>query len=169
MKRLLLIGLLSIYALASDMAITPVIGMTNNSDDTKLDNDLTYGLRLDFNRGNYSDDFSINRLQLTIDYSEGSYKGFGEANVLRMGANAIWDFAKYSQVSPFILAGVGYQAFEFGKIADNSDGIYASFGGGLEVELDNKLNLVIEGKDLIDENNNNYLLGNIGIKYNFNK
>jgi len=169
MKRLFIIGLFSTYIIAGDMAITPVLGMTNNSDDTKLDNDTNYGLRLDFNRGDYSDDFSINRLQLTLDYSEGSYKGFGEANVLRMGANAIWDFAKYSQVSPFLLAGVGYQAFEFGKIADNSDGLFASFGGGLDINLDSKLDLVLEAKDLVDENNNNYLLGNIGIKYNFNK
>jgi len=169
MKRLFIMGLFSAYIVAGDMAITPVLGMTNNSDDTKLDNDTTYGLRLDFNRGNYDDDFSINRLQLTLDYSEGSYKGFGEANVLRMGANAIWDFAKYSQVSPFLLAGVGYQAFEFGKIADNNDGLYASFGGGLDINLDSKLDLVLEAKDLVDENNNNYLLGNIGIKYNFNK
>jgi opacity protein-like surface antigen len=155
--------------MANNMAITSVIGLTNNSDDTKLDNDTTYGLRVDFNRGNYPDDFSINRLQLTLDYSEGAYKGFGEANVLRMGANAVWDFAIYSQVSPFILAGIGYQVFEFGKIATNTDGLYASFGGGLEVKLDDRLNFVLEGKDLLDENNNNYLLGNIGIKYNFNK
>ncbi|MBN2825329.1 MAG: outer membrane beta-barrel protein [Campylobacterales bacterium] len=167
MKRLLLIALLSSLSMAQteSVSITPVVGGTLNSDDTNLDNDYTYGLRLDFNRDVANSDLSANRVQLALDYSEGAYKGFGEANVLRMGANALWDFNKNAKVSPFIMAGFGYQAFEHGVINENEDGAFAAIGAGLEVKLDNSVNLVLEGKDIISTNQNNYFLGNVGIRY----
>jgi len=167
MKRLLLIAAFSTLLMAQSekVSITPVVGGSVNSDDTNLDNDYSYGLRIDFNRDVSDNDLIANRLQLAVDYSEGAYKGFGEANVLRMGANALWDFDKNGKVSPFILAGIGYQAFEHGVIDENEDGIYAAFGAGIEVKLDDSVNLVLEGKDMISTNQNNYFLGNIGIRY----
>jgi opacity protein-like surface antigen len=167
MKKLLVLALLSslLSAQSESVSITPVIGGTINSNDTNLDNDYTYGLRVDFNRDVANDDLLANRVQLALDYSEGAYKGFGEANVLRMGANALWDFDKNGKVSPFLLAGIGYQAFEHGVINENEDGIYAAIGAGLEVKLDDSINLVLEGKDMISTNQNNYFLGNIGIRY----
>ncbi len=167
MKKLLAIALLSSLALAQteSLSVTPVVGGTINSDTTNLDNDYTYGVRLDFNRDTLEEGLMVNRVQLALDYSEGLYKGFGEANVLRMGANALWDFNKNSTVSPFLMAGFGYQAFEYGVINENEDGAFAAIGAGLEVKLDDSINLVLEGKDLISTNQNNYFLGNVGIRY----
>ena len=167
MKRLFLIALFSTFALAQteSLSITPVVGGTINSDETNLDNDYSYGLRIDFNRDFNANDLSANRFQLAVDYSEGAYKGFGEANVLRMGANALWDFDKNAKISPFLMAGFGYQAFEHGVIQENEDGLYATIGGGVELQIDEQFNLVLEGKDLISTTQNNYFLGSVGIRY----
>jgi len=167
MKRLLLIALLSSLGMAQSesVSVTPVVGATVSSDETNLDNDYNYGLRIDFNRDVSDLSIAINRVQLAFDYSEGAYEGFGEANVLRMGANALWDFNKNGKVSPFILAGFGYQAFENGVIDENEDGLFATIGAGLEVEFDPSISLVLEGKDMIATNQNNYFVGNVGIRY----
>lgn len=167
MKKLLLAALLSTLAFAQSesLSVSAVAGGTVSSDDTNLDNDYTYGMRVDFNRD--VDDIALmaNRVQLALDYSEGKYEGFGEANILRMGANAVWDFNKNGDVSPFILAGFGYQAFEHGVIDENEDGLFAAVGAGIEVKLGETLNLVLEGKDMISTNQNNYYLGNVGLRY----
>lgn len=171
MKRLLILAAISTFAMAQSesVSITPVVGGSVNSDETNLDNDYNYGLRVDFNRDVDNSDLLANRVQLALDYSEGAYKGFGEANVLRMGANALWDFDKNGKVSPFLLAGIGYQAFEHGVINENEDGLFAAIGAGLEVKLDDSVNLVLEGKDMISTNQNNYFLGNVGIRYKMYK
>ncbi len=171
MRKLLLMGLLSIYGFANDssFSFTPVVGGTYNSDDTNLDNDYTYGLRVDFSRGNNIDDFLIHRLQLALDYSdEHDYNGFGSTSILRVGANALWDLDSNSAISPFILAGVGYQAFDDGVIAENESGIYASFGAGLEFEINKNMNFIVEGKDIISSSNTNYFLGNVGVRIKMN-
>jgi len=167
MKKLLFVALLSTFAFAQSesVSVSAVVGGTANSDDTNLDNDYTYGMRIDFNRDVNDVALIANRVQLALDYSEGKYEGFDEANILRMGANALWDFNKEGDVSPFLLAGVGYQAFEHGVINENEDGIFAAVGAGVEVKLGETLNLILEGKDMISTNQNNYFLGNVGLRY----
>jgi len=167
MKKLLLLALFSSISMAQteSVSVTPVIGGTVNSDETNLDKDYTYGLRVDFNRDVTDEELLANRVQLALDYSDGVYKGYGEANVARMGANALWDFNKNAEVSPFLMAGFGYQAFEHGVIDQNEDGIFVALGAGLEMKLDESLNLVLEGKDIVSTNQNNYFLGNVGIRY----
>lgn len=167
MKKLLLIGLLTVYGIAdnSSVSFTPVVGGTYNSDETNLDNDYTYGLRVDFGRGDNLNDFLIHRLQLALDYSdEHDYNGFGGTSILRVGANALWDLSPNSDISPFILAGVGYQAFDDGVIAENESGIYASIGAGFEFRIDEDINFVVEGKDIISGSKTNYFLGNVGVR-----
>ena len=173
MKKIIFLSLCGVLTLqAADHAlynhsVEAVGGFVLNSSDSKLDDNWNLGFRYNYNRDTYSP-WDIAAFQFSFDYSGNTdyVNGNGSTNVYRFGGNLMWYADNESDFTPFAILGCGFQIFNNEKNGQ-SNGMFATVGGGIEYQLRGDVSLVTEGKWDYAGSKGDYILGNFGIKYSF--
>jgi hypothetical protein len=148
-------------------SLEAVGGFALNSSDSKLDDNWNMGFRYNYNRDTYSN-WDIGALQFSFDYSGSTdyVNGYGETSVYRFGSNLLWYADNESDITPYALIGVGAQFFD-NESGGEEDGVFGTFGGGIEYQMRGDFSLMAEGKWLYAGDSGDYILGNFGVKYSF--
>ena len=179
MKKLFIAGLVTVSLYAADHnlynhSLSVVGGYAVNSSETRLDNELSWGLRYHYNRATVEGSIDIDALQLSFDYTgdnlyQNPAKGIvdGTTNIYRLGANAIWYIENDSDFTPFALFGAGIQFFEKDAAEDSNSVFFATVGAGVEYQLRGDFSVVAEGKGIFAADDSSYFLGSVGVKYSF--
>ncbi len=179
MKKIFLSVLLfgSLYAADNDLYNNSIIltgGYAINPAQSQLDNNFQWGLKYNMNRSTVDGSLSVDAIQLAINYSpnntfQDSSKGIKNGNTAlwRVGINALWYIENDSDYTPYIIAGAGVQAFSDTSAWDNNNPLFATAGAGVEYQLRGDVSVGVELKDIYAGTKNNYVTGEIGIKYSF--
>ena len=170
MKKILLAVCCAVGLQAADHdlythSIELVGGYAFNSDDMVLKDGWSLGFRYNYNFTIFNP-WQPGAVQFAFDYQfDEDYVGGGSSSVYRWGANALWYADNPSELTPFGLLGVGGQFFS-NEAHGTEDGIFASFGGGVEWQLRGDFSIVGEGKYLYGGDESTFLT-NVGFKYSF--
>ncbi len=171
MKKRILLALCAIIGLNAaepDLytnSVEAVGSYSFNDDNMYLKDGMGWGLRYNYNLP--TDEFwGLGAIQGAFDYQfDQDYLGGGSSAVYRLGLNALWYMTNESEITPFALVGVGAQFFSE-NLHGTEDGLFASIGGGVELQLRGDFSLVGEGKYLYSGDESS-LVTSVGIKYSF--
>ncbi|NPA50785.1 MAG: hypothetical protein GXO02_04045 [Epsilonproteobacteria bacterium] len=170
-KRTLLAILSTLYVMGADYnlydnSLYLMGGFTFNSAKTYLENSSNIGIRL--NQNALSHNFiGFDAYQISFDYTnENRYINGPTTSIFRASGNLLWYFSSSCSLTPFILAGGGFE-YHSTSIKDSSSSLFLNGGGGFEYQIRSDLSFVTEAKVIYKGDNKNSLLTNIGIKYSF--
>jgi len=149
-------------------------GYAISSSETRLDNELSWGLRYHYNRATVEGSVDVDAIEFAFDYSpdtlfQNPSKGIvdGKTNIYRLGANALWYIENDSDFTPYLLLGAGIQFFEEDAAKESNSALFAAIGAGVEYQLRGDFSVVAEGKALFAGDDSSYFLGTVGVKYSF--
>ena len=179
MKKLLLAVLTTLSLSAADHnlynhSLSIIGGYAINSSETRLDNELSWGLRYHYNRATVEGSVDVDAIEFAFDYSgdtlyQNPAKGIvdGKTNIYRLGVNALWYVENDSDFTPYLLLGAGVQLLEEDAAEESNNALFAAVGAGVEYQLRGDFSVVAEGKAVFAGDDSSYFLGTAGVKYSF--
>jgi hypothetical protein len=179
MKKIFLAVLATLSLTAADHnlynhSLSIVGGYAINSSETRLDNELSWGLRYHYNRATVEGSVDIDAIQFAFDYTgdnlfQNPAEGIvdGKTNIYRLGANALWYIENDSDFTPFLLLGGGVQFFEESAAKESNNALFATVGAGVEYQLRGDFSVVAEAKGVFAGDDSSYFIGSVGVKYSF--
>jgi len=179
MKKMFLAGLASLSLYAADHnlynhSLSIVGGYSINSEESNLDDEVSWGIRYNYNRATVEGSIDIDAIQFAFDYTGDNVfnnldKGIieGKTNIYKFATNALWYIENDSDFTPFILLGAGVQFFEEDAAEDRNNALFVTVGAGVEYQLRGDFSVVAEGKGMFAGDDSSYFLGSVGVKYSF--
>ena len=147
--------------------VSPMIGGVKPEGNLNIDDQFTYGLRLQMNDYNFVGlvpELSFDRTTDT-DYANHG----GDTAINRFAFNGLYDFKDFSEtLTPYLLIGIGYEdvADEPAEAYDSS--MYGNWGGGVKWTVFKEITLRAEVKHLMrTDDGGNELYYGIGLSIPF--
>ena len=157
-----LLGMTS--SLAKEDEIGFNIGATSIHNEDSVDFKSTSGgINYQFNNTN---DMGI-KPRVDVDYVK--IEDYSKVNGLYKGSvNAVYEFAEENVVSPYVLAGVGYEVVDGELDNEFEDHVFSQIGAGLNYKTESGINLKVEGRvvqiyDGVRQENEVVLVGGVSI------
>jgi len=157
-----LLGMTS--SLAKEDEIGFNIGATSIHNEDSVDFKSTSGgINYQFNNTN---DMGI-KPRVDVDYVK--IEDYSKVNGLYKGSvNAVYEFAEENVVSPYVLAGVGYETVDGELDNEFEDHVFSQIGAGLNYKTESGINLKVEGRvvqiyDGVRQENEVVLVGGVSI------
>jgi len=179
MKKLFLATLatLSLYAADHNLynsSLSLIGGYAVNSSESRLDNEMAFGLRYHYNRATVEGSVDIDAIEVAFDYIgdniyQNPSRGIvdGKSNIYRLGANALWYVENDSDFTPFVSLGLGVQFFEEDAAEDTNNAMFGAVAAGVEYQLRGDFSVVAEGKGMFAGDDSSYFSSTVGVKYSF--
>jgi opacity protein-like surface antigen len=177
MKKILLSSILA-FALSSNAnaadpslypsSITIMTGYTVFSQECKVNSNHAYSFR--FTQNDFGiDNFGIGAFQLALDYTPDiPYKTLDEqTSSIKFGPNLLWYLDNTSEVTPYLLLGLGVENLTNPKNGFNSLDFYANAGAGAEYILRDDISLVAEAKYSYSDPKRKGTTVSAGLKFSF--
>jgi cell division septation protein DedD len=172
MKKIALWTLLSLSStlIAEDTLLyelEPIVGYNNFDSDSKMQNNLFYGIRGTV----YANSYYAYRLSYEradkVKYDTSKYFAQKSTDVQRISGDILMSGEEEYNVVPYVLLGVGYELLSDETSYDVSQG-YISTGLGFKYQMPNNLSFNLEGRVFkkFDTKDVDYAL-NIGLGYMF--
>jgi len=154
MKKLLLIPalILSSLSLAEDYKyeVTPVIGYNIAEGNLKLDNQLLYGVEVQYNS-----DKCI-KPELSVLYTDADFEDSSKStDIYRIMLNGVYEFDKVGYIKPLVKAGLGYETID-DYYAQNRDSVFFDAGVGIKVPFNDAVAFKLEALYMLKNNNNRW-------------
>lgn len=157
-----LLGMGSSFAKENEIGINMGATSIYNKDSVDFSS-FSAGVNYQFNNTN---DMGI-KPRVDIDYID--IQGYSKVNALYKGSiNAVYEFAEDNTVSPYVLAGVGYEYVDGELNNEFEDHVFSQVGAGLTYQTESGVNLKVESKvlqiyDGVRQENEIMVLGGVSI------
>ena len=121
--------------------VSPIIGLSENGNDTGLQRSVAYGIQLQYN----DIDFLI-KPELTYIFSPNIevYENQENVNGHLLMLNGVYDLEYTALLTPFLKAGIGYQSVSDVPSSVNSDAFVAGAGAGLKLHVADNIAIKFE-------------------------
>lgn len=149
-------------------------GYSLNSSESNLENGNAIGIRYGYARNTKPNSIDPDVVQFTMDYSRDIRytKTTGrtadlDTGIFRFGVNTMWYIENDTDVTPYVLAGVGMQIFTEDKPEMDNAMPFVTIGAGAEYQIRGDFSAMVELKAMYDGDNGRYIVGMAGFKYSF--
>ena len=157
MKKILLISALVLSTLSVaksvkyDYDVTPLLGYNINEENLDLDNQVIYGLEVQFNRI-----FKTIKPEVSIMYAKEEYNPTQkEPDIFRVALNGVYEYQELGFIVPLAKAGLGYRTLDIDQ-DDTRDTLFIDAGVGARLPLTKRLSLKAEALYMCDYNDERY-------------
>lgn len=178
MKKFTLSAIVAILVLGTNLnagdptlkpsSVTLMGGYSISTDDSILKNNHTYSFR--FTQNDFGiDNFGLNAFQLALDYTPDiNYKKSKEVtSSVKFGPNLIWYLSDMSDITPYLLFGLGIENLSNPQQGFTSWDFYANGGAGFEYQLRDDISLVGEAKYSYSDPRRKSTTVSAGLKFSF--
>ncbi len=179
MKKFYLSSLLATFLVTSNLnaadpslypsSVTLMGGYTIFSQKSTLNNNKYYSFR--FTQNDFGiENFGLGAFQLALDYNPDiPYKNSsdGVTSSIKFGPNLIWYMGNDSEITPYLLMGVGLEHLTNASKDFNTVDFYANGGVGAEFALRDDISLVGEAKYSYATPKRKGITTSLGLKFSF--
>jgi len=177
MKKIFLSSILA-FALSSNVnaadpslypsSVTLMMGYTIYSQDCEINSNHSYSFR--FTQNDFGvDNFGLGAFQLALDYTPDiPYKTLNEqTSSIKFGPNLLWYLDNTSDVTPYLLFGLGLEHLSNPQSGFSTLDFYANAGAGAEYMLRDDISLVGEAKYSYSDPKRKGTTVSCGVKFSF--
>jgi opacity protein-like surface antigen len=149
-------------------AVTMMGGYTIAAEESRLNNNRSYSFR--FTQNDFGvDNFGLGAFQLALDYTpDASYKdNNSKTTSIKFGPNLLWYLSNSSELTPYLLMGLGVEHLSNPTGGFNTLDFYANGGAGFEYQLRSDISFVGEAKYSYSDQKRKGTTMGCGLKFSF--
>jgi len=149
-------------------SVTLMGGYTISSKESRLNNNHSYSFR--FTQNDFGiDNFGLGAFQLALDYTPDiTYKDNAEKTTsIKFGPNLLWYVSGSSELTPYLLMGLGIEHLSNPTGGFNTLDFYANAGAGIEYQLRSDISFIGEAKYSYSDQKRKGTTMSCGLKFSF--